>query len=948
MPIRTISIRGARTHNLKNVSVDIPQRQITVLTGPSGSGKSSLAFNTLYAEGQRRFVESMSTYVRQFLERIDRPDVDEIEGILPAIAIEQKNSVKNARSTVATATELADHIRLFMTYAGETFCPDCQVMVRRETPESITSAIIESLEGKRVVVLAPVFFEAENRGEVLMQLVKAGYYRAWIGGEVRDLNETDTSGFTSLELVINRLRVDAERSGLITEAIEQAFEISKGNVNLLEDSGDGNWISHRFTSRFACNKCGNEFLEPTPHLFSFNSPLGACTNCQGYGRIIGIDMEKVIPNRALRLDERPIAPWNSPGYEDCYDDLERAAAKYRLRMDVPIKDLTPEEWTLLHDGRSKWYGIKGFFEWLETKKYKIHVRVKLSKFRSYEACPQCHGSRLKVSASYVTFRDRTINDLFAMNVRDARRFWEYLPFSKSEEAKSGHLRREIVNRLTYLDEVGLSYLTLDRQTRTLSGGESQRINLAAALGSSLTETMYVIDEPTVGLHARDSERLLAVLKRLRNAGNTVIVVEHDPTIIAGADQTIELGPGAGEYGGSVLYVGPPRPAVIPSREDGEESPTHRQNNADAGFGAITIRGAREHNLKNIDVAIPLGQFVAVTGVSGSGKSTLIRDCLYNRYQHDVRGATGLEVGRVASLEGTDKIYDMQFIDQSPIGRSTRSNPATYVKAWDEVRKILSETTAARLNGITAGMFSFNTTGGRCDECEGAGTVTIDMQFLADVEVVCDKCGGKRFNEKVMKVSYKSRNVNDILQMTVDEAMKFFIDKRPLLKKLNALRSVGLGYLRLGQSTASLSGGEAQRLKLASFLSESTKSDSGHLFLFDEPTTGLHYTDVAQLIKTFRNLIDRGNSVLVIEHNIQLIEAADHIIDLGPEGGDGGGELLAVGSPEEIAACERSITGRYLAKSSLQGDVEVAIKQIASGQVVSNQEAKAQLRSRFNP
>jgi excinuclease ABC subunit A len=910
MPTRTISIRGARTHNLKNVSVDIPQRQLTVLTGPSGSGKSSLAFNTLYAEGQRRFVESMSTYVRQFLERIDRPDVDEIDGILPAIAIEQRNTVKNARSTVATATELADHIRLFMTYAGETICPDCRVTVRRETPESITKEIVASLEGKRVVVLAPIFFEKENRGEVLSQLIKAGYFRAWIGGEVRDLKETDTSDSTSLELVINRLRVDPERGTQITEAIEQAFEISKGNVNILEDGGEGTWISHRFTSRYACNKCGNEFVDPTPHLFSFNSPLGACTNCQGYGRIIGIDLEKVIPNRALRLDEMPIAPWNSAGYEDCYDDLRKGAAKYHLPLDVPINELTPEQWTLLYEGRSKWYGIKGFFEWLETKKYKIHVRVKLAKYRSYEPCPQCHGSRLKASASYVTFRGRTIGDLFAMNVRDARRFWEYLPFSKSEEAMSGHLRREIVNRLTYLDEVGLSYLTLDRQTRTLSGGESQRINLAAALGSSLTETMYVIDEPTVGLHARDSERLLAVLKRLRNAANTVIVVEHDPTIIAGADQIIELGPGAGEYGGSVLYVGPPKAG----NEAGPTDEERIHSSLSDSFGAITIRGAREHNLKNIDVTIPLGQFVAVTGVSGSGKSTLIRNCLYNRYQRDVRGATGLDAGQ-AILEGTDKIYDMQFIDQSPIGRSTRSNPATYVKAWDEVRKLLSETTAAKLNGVTAGMFSFNTVGGRCDVCEGAGTVTIDMQFLADVEVVCDKCGGKRFNEQVMKVTYKNRNVNDILKMTVDEAMKFFVDKRALLKRLAALRSVGLGYLRLGQSTASLSGGEAQRLKLASFLSETPKNDAGTLFLFDEPTTGLHHTDVAQLIKTFRNLIDRGNSVLVIEHNIQLIEAADHIIDLGPEGGDGGGELIGVGTPEEIAANERSITGRYLARTT---------------------------------
>ena len=902
MPSRTISIRGARTHNLKNVSVEIPQRQLTVVTGPSGSGKSSLAFNTLYAEGQRRFVESMSTYVRQFLERIDRPDVDDIDGILPAIAIEQKNSVKNARSTVATATELADHIRLFMTYCGETWCPDCRVNVRKESPESITQHILETLGGKRVVVLAPVFFDPAHREVVVEQLMKAGFFRAWIDGAVADLNDTDTSKFTSLEVVINRLRIDEERRTQITEALEQAFEVSKGTVNVLEESEEG-WLSHRFTSHFACNKCGQEFIEPTPHMFSFNSPLGACTNCQGYGRIIGIDMEKVIPNRELRLDELPIAPWNSPGYEDCYEDLEKAAAKYRIRLDVPIKELTEAEYELLYNGRSKWYGIKGFFEWLETKKYKIHVRVKLAKYRSYEPCPQCHGSRLKSVVNNVKFRELTVGDLFAMNVRTARRFWEFLAMSRHEEALAGHLRREIVNRLVYLDEVGLSYLTLDRQTRTLSGGESQRINLAAALGSSLTETMYVIDEPTVGLHARDSERLLAVLRRLKNAGNTVIVVEHDPTIIAGADYSIEMGPGAGEFGGEVQYVGPPRPhqgasfAVVAAQDDGS--------------GSLKIVNAREHNLKNVTVEIPLGKLVAVTGVSGSGKSTLIRNCLYARYQRDVRGTSGLDAGKVDAILGVDRIYDMEFVDQSPIGRSSRSNPATYIKAWDEIRKLLADTTGAKLNGVTPGMFSFNTEGGRCETCQGAGTVTIDMQFLADVEVVCDKCDGRRFGEQVMKVTFKGKNVNDILAMTVDEAAKFFVIKRALLKKLDALRSVGLGYLRLGQSTDSLSGGEAQRLKLASFLCEAANIDKPRLFLFDEPTTGLHHTDVQVLIKTFRDLLERGNSVLVIEHNTQLIEQADWVIDLGPEGGDGGGELVAVGTPEEIAANPRSVTGRYL-------------------------------------
>jgi len=910
-----ISIRGARTHNLKGVDVDIPQRLLTVITGRSGSGKSSLAFDTLYAEGQRRFVESMSTYVRQFLERMDRPEVDSIDGILPAISIEQKNSVKNARSTVATATEIADYARLFMTYCGETVCPTCGTAVKKETPQSVATMVLQQFDGERVVILAPVTFSDETRGEILMQLIKAGFYRAWIDGAIVDLKEHDLSGQSSAEIVLGRMAVREDERSRIVEAIEQAFSISRGIVTILNRDGE-QWKRRRYTSMFSCDTCETEFPDPVPHLFSFNSPLGACPTCQGYGRVIGIDMEKVIPNRSLTLNERPIAAWNSPGYEDTYEDLEKAAKKYGLRLNVPIDELRPEEWELLYQGRSKWYGIKGFFEWLETKKYKIHVRVKLAKYRSYELCPACGGTRLKSESRNVLFRGKTISDLFSMNVGAARRFWELLPMSLEEEKMAGHLRREILNRLIYLDEVGLSYLTLDRQTRTLSGGESQRINLAAALGGGLTETLYVIDEPTVGLHARDSERLLAVLRRLSNSGNTVVVVEHDPLIIAGADYLVELGPGAGELGGKLIFSG-----THAEYDRGRDEPADDEDrvdfpvaNSDApDHAGIIIRGATAHNLKNVDVTIPLNGLVAIAGVSGSGKSSLIRDCLFNGYQRSVRGLTNVDVGKYAALEGLEQVDEIEFVDQSPIGRSSRSNPATYVKAWDEIRKVLASTTNAKLNGITPGMLSFNTAGGRCEHCEGSGVVEIDMQFLADVTVTCEKCLGLRFTDKVLKLTYKGKNVAKILDMTVDEAIRFFLDRRAIVKKLDSLRAVGLGYLRLGQSTASLSGGEAQRLKLASFLTGSEKAAARRLLLFDEPTTGLHADDVRQLLRTLRDLIRRGHSIVVIEHNLQLIEAADFVIELGPEGGDAGGYVVATGTPAGLARNPASVTGAFLGR-----------------------------------
>jgi excinuclease ABC subunit A len=906
MSSKTISIRGARTHNLKNLSVELPHEALTMITGPSGSGKSSLAFDTLYAEGQRRFVESMSTYVRQFLERMERPDVDSIDGVLPAIAVEQKNSVKNARSTVATATEIADYARLFMTYCGETICPSCGTAVRKESPQSAAERILASLDGSRIVITAELELPDEGREEILAQLVRGGFYRAWVGEKVVNLEDLETAAMPRIDIVLGRFKVSGDAASSILDGIEQGFSLGKGLVHVHEQSGDA-WVTHRFSSRFACDRCEIEFTEPTPHLFSFNSPLGACETCQGYGRTIGIDLDRVIPDRSRRLDELPISPFNSPGYEDCYEDLEKASKKYDLPLDVPIDSLTKEQWKILYSGKGKWYGIKGFFDWLESKKYKIHVRVKLAKYRSYTTCETCGGSRLKPAATNVRFRDRSIAELFAMDVASARKFWDYLPLTQEEEARAGHLRREILNRLVYLDEVGLGYLTLDRQTRTLSGGEAQRINLAAALGNGLTATLYVIDEPTVGLHARDSERLLAILRRLRTAGNTVVVVEHDPTMISGADWLVELGPGAGEGGGQVIYSGDARPWL--ERNGDRTPPPPKKKTSPSQNGTIAIREASQHNLKGIDVEIPLGKLVAITGVSGSGKSSLVRDCLYNGWQRLQRGVANVDVGRFAAIEGFGHVAEIEFVDQSPIGRSTRSNPATYVKAWDEIRKILASTQSAKVHGVTAGMFSFNTDGGRCETCKGAGTVLIDMQFLADIEVVCEQCDGKRFNDTVLKVRWKGMNVDQILDLTVDEAIRFFVDRRPVVRRLDPLRSVGLGYLRLGQSTATLSGGEAQRLKLASFLSG--KKEVNRLFLFDEPTTGLHSGDVYQLLKTFRALIELGNSIVVIEHNLQMIEASDWVIDLGPEGGDAGGHLVATGTPEEVAANPNSITGRFL-------------------------------------
>ena len=925
---KAIRIVGARTHNLKNISLEIPLGKLTVVTGVSGSGKSSLAFDTLYAEGQRRYAESMSTYARQFLERLDRPDVDSIEPVPPAIALEQKNGVTNARSTVGTQTEIADAMRLLFAHGGETICPEDGSVARRGGIDFALSAILALEPGTRVTLVAPVRIgeTEEDAALVRTELQRAGFFRALdAGGELIEIaadpglaaRARETDGM--LSVVVGRFAVSPENAPEIETAVAAAFRMAGVLVARIH-GGDG--IDTRtFRRGLFCPRCGREFRDPTPPLFAFNSPLGACSTCQGFGRVIGIDWGKVIPNRDLTLDERPIAPWNTPAYESAYDELFRAGRKIGLRRHVPLSALTERERALVERGNDKFYGISGFFEWLETKRYKVHVRVLLSRYRAYTRCGACGGSRLVPEAGWVRFRGRTLGDLNEMPVGELAAWFDRVELDLREREALGSVFSEIRSRLRYLNEVGLDYLTLSRAARTLSGGEAQRIGLACALGGALTSTLYVLDEPTIGLHARDTGLLLSILRKLADRGNTVVVVEHDPDVIAAADRVIDLGPEAGARGGELLFSGTPT-ALRRLTRNATAVALRRRERTRSGAGnvvafrrgqdrAITIAGAREHNLKNVTVRLPLGKLVSVTGVSGSGKSTLLRDCFFHVYQRRVKGVAAVEIGAVDEIRGLDHVSDVMFVDQSPLGRSARSNPVTYTKAYDEIRRALAATGRARAMRVTARDFSFNTAGGRCETCLGTGVITIDMQFLADVVVTCDRCDGRRFSPKVLGIRYRGKNIDDVLRMTVAEAMTFFADLPKVTKRLAPLAEVGLGYLPLGQPTSTLSGGEAQRLKLASFLDERV-SPRGTLFLFDEPTTGLHSGDVDVLLGTFRKLIARGHSVVAIEHHLDFIAASDWIVDLGPGGGDRGGEVVAEGSPAEVAASPRSETGRYLA------------------------------------
>lgn len=930
-----IEVRGARTHNLKNISVSLPVNKLTVITGVSGSGKSSLAFDTLYAEGQRRYVESLSAYARQFLERMDKPDVDEITGIAPAIAIRQKNSTKNPRSTVATQTEIYDYLRLVFARAGQTICHVCSREVKKDSPESAADEILAELaEGTRFYVLFPIQEDTASRKErktpanrarrtpkpvdlstqaFLISLLQQGFSRLFRDGEMIELSRPEDYPFDDFDntfVLIDRLKADPEIRQRLVDSLEICFR--EGHAAVVETTERTNL---KFSDRFICKYDGTRYEEPEPSLFSFNSPYGACPTCQGFGNTIGIDYGLVISNPLLSIKGGAIEPFTRPTHAWAQKELLKYAASANIDINAPFADLPDFQQNCIIYGDEGWRGLKGFFQWLETKKYKLHVRVFLAKYRGYTKCPDCEGQRLRQEARDVKIGGRSLPDIVEMSVRDSFDFFESLTLDTERSQIADKLLLEIRRRLKFLVEVGLDYLTLDRLAATLSGGEAQRIQLATNLGSLLVGTLYVLDEPSIGLHPRDNSRLIKILENLRDIGNTVLVVEHDEETMRSADHIIDIGVHAGEFGGELVFEGDFKGLMRSERSltakylRGDAEIKVPQKRRTATKSKIEIIGAREHNLKDISVKIPLDMLVCVTGVSGSGKSTLVHDILYAGLKKK-RGEWNSHVGFFKDIKGTENVDDVILVDQSPIGRTPRSNPVTYIKAYDAIREVFAGTNGAKTKGFNASHFSFNVPGGRCEICQGSGTVTIEMQFLADVELTCEDCRGMRFKQEILDIKYKGKNIHEALQMTIREAILFFKDVAKIVSRLKVLDAVGLGYLRLGQSATTLSGGEAQRVKLASHLAQKTTSKT--LFIFDEPTTGLHFDDINKLLSAFRALIDSGGSLLVIEHNMDVIKTADWVIDLGPEGGVGGGEIVAVGTPEQIAKNEASHTGRYLA------------------------------------
>ncbi len=994
-----IVVHGARVHNLKNIDFEIPHGALTVVTGVSGSGKSSLAFDTVYAEGQRRYVESLSAYARQFLERMEKPDVDHIDGLAPAIAIKQKNTTRNPRSTVATATEIYDYLRLLFARCGTMYCLTCGGIVKRDSVDEIAAAVLALGENTRLLALFPVVLpEAgeENktaakkkkaaqksavrsskkdgkpitkaaavlaaqmlaksnraaheytpyetatdsvaldpRKQRLGELRQRGFNRLYQNGRIvefstpESLLELDFS--LPLFVLIDRIVVSADERTRIVDAAETGYRES-GEVifETAPRAEEGPAKRLRFSGAYACKHCNRVYREPEPPLFSFNNPYGACTRCEGFGNTIDFDIDRIIPDRMRTLNDGAIDPWIKPKYRPMFGELRRAAKEKNIPLDVPWRQLTTAQQNFILDGNGSYPGVHGFFSALERKKYKLHVRVFLSKYRGYALCPECKGKRLRAEARAVKIDGRDICEVTALTVGEAQAFFSQLRLSPAQMEVAGRILEEVRQRLHFLNEVGLDYLSLDRLSSTLSGGEAQRVQLATSLGSQLVGAMYVLDEPSIGLHPRDTSRLIRILEGLRDLGNTILVVEHDPDIMRAADYLLDLGPGAGELGGRLLASG-----TLPELMESPDSLTGKYLRGQLsipipsrrripGNEWLRLTGARAHNLKSVDCEIPLGMLTCITGVSGSGKSTLVHDVLYRALAHalgesDIADPTHL----YNTLEGSRYLNGVVLVDQSPIGRTPRSNPVTYMKAFDGIRDLFASLPDAKRRGYTPGFFSFNVPGGRCDVCQGDGTVTVEMQFLADVELPCEECNGTRFKASILDVRYKGKNIHDVLNMTVKEALQFFAGHVKILDRLRVLADVGLGYVRLGQSATTLSGGEAQRVKLAAHLanarpaggiSTAKSAKNRLLYILDEPTTGLHFDDVGKLLSALRQLIDGGGSLLVIEHNLDVLKAADWIIDLGPEGGRRGGEIVAVGTPEEIAAVPESHTGQWLAKA----------------------------------
>lgn len=937
-----IRVRGARDHNLRDVDLELPRNRLIVFCGVSGSGKTTMAIDTLYAEGQRRYIESFSTYTRQFLEQLDKPDADAIEGLPPAVAVTQQQASRSNRATVATATEIADHLRLLLARVGEVVCPACDRRVRKDTPESIATALAAAPDGSRAMLAFSVPGPQPGEGEAWREeLVELGYVRAVLGDRTVSLSDGPLpeapAGGDAL-VVVDRLALGRTSPERLAESAEAALAAGEGACVALVEDDDGErtiderrWSVRRYSRGLVCGGCGREFAEPTPQLFNFNSPLGACSACEGFGSVIETDMELVVPDRSKSLRQGAVAPWNSPAYAHELEELLALAPDYGIPVDAPFAELADEHLGVVLHGsqRHNFGGLDGFFRWLERRKYKMHLRVFLSRWRAYRECAECGGARLRPEALAVRVGGKNFAELCALPAAAAQAFFAGLSLSDAQRQVARVMLGQVTSRLAYLTEVGLAYLTLDRALRTLSSGEARRVAMTATLGSDLVDMLYVLDEPTAGLHTTDVRRLTGAVQRLRDRGNTVIVVDHEEDVIAAADEAVEFGPGAGADGGDVVYQGPPSEiSACPQSSTGDWLAGRRVYVSSAQRRAaenwITVRGARGNNLRGVTASVPLGALCVVTGVSGAGKSSLVLQTLYPAISHALAKENGKGAGDQPlpfdELTGAAQVDDVVLVDQQPISRSPRSNPVTYIKAFDPIRTVFAEQPEAQSRGFGAGHFSFNVEGGRCEACQGAGRIEVDMQFLADVTMRCRECDGRRYRREVLEVKYRGRDIAEVLEMTAQEAFRFFRGHKKVQQKLRVLLDVGLGYLPLGQPASTLSGGEAQRLKLAGRLAG--KQSGRALFVMDEPTRGLHFSDIVKLLDCFDALLEVGHSLLVVEHNVQLILAADHVIDLGPGAASEGGRVVASGTPEKVAKCAESVTGRVLAEALARHEAAV--------------------------